>query len=312
MIRIFALGLLALLTFGQPVAAQTGITAHENLPYVAGSTNALQQLNLFIPAGDLERDERRPLLIWIGGGAWSYVDRHMETDVSRRIAAQGIAVAAVGHRLSPATWQNPDQTEGVEHPAHIEDIAAALKWLWDKADTYKIDRNRIYVGGFSSGAHLAALLVSDLSFIEKHGLSADAIKGVIAIGGSYDIPDYHRAFAQGSRPELAHLHVEAVFGANAERQRAASPALYAETITTPMLLMSDRRTYYYTRIFEEALVDAGKENLEVIHVRNLDHGPLWRNLSRAENSAYRDRVVSFVRNGLAGTQTDTSAPENGG
>ena len=298
MIREFAWVLIALLAASQMAVASNGLTVQDDIPYIEGSKNDLQKLNLFLPDGD----QAKPILIWIGGGAWSYVDRHMESDVSRRIAADGIAVAAVGHRLSPAIWHNPDQTQGVQHPAHIKDIAAAVRWVWDNARSHNIDRERIFVGGFSSGAHLAALLVADPAFLAEHELSVDTINGVVAVSGTYDIPDYHRAFARGRRPELAVEHVEAVFSADAERQLAASPARYAETIRAPILLMSDRRTYNYTRIFEQALVDAGNDRFEAVHVRGLDHGPLWQNLSRDQNSPYRDRIVSFILHGLTGAE----------
>ncbi|MEM9234733.1 MAG: alpha/beta hydrolase, partial [Pseudomonadota bacterium] len=242
--------ILVMASICQAVAAMPSQT-YPDLPYASeDDPNDLQRLNLIVP----ERDEAMPLLIWIGGGAWSYVDRHQEMNLVQKIADSGIVVASVGHRLSPATWQDPTKTEGVQHPAHIEDIAAATGWLLLHSDEYKIDRNRVYVGGFSSGAHLAALLVSDPKYLLENGFSTDDIHGVIAFGGAYDIPDYHRAFAEGSRPHFAVEHVEAVFGSDREGMIAASPITYAEDLVTPMLLVSDRNTYNYTRLYEDALV----------------------------------------------------------
>src|SRR5688572_11040411 len=62
---------------------------------------ANHKLNIVIP----KEVEQPPLLIWIGGGAWSYVNRNIEMDLARKVPKKGIAVASVSHRLSPATWK---------------------------------------------------------------------------------------------------------------------------------------------------------------------------------------------------------------
>ena len=108
----------------QVALGQSALTEHHDLLYVptdAVEADSVQRLNLVLPT-DVEQP---PLLLWIGGGAWSYVNRAMEMDIARRMAAEGMAVASVGHRLSAAVWQNPALDEGVQHPAHIEDIASA-------------------------------------------------------------------------------------------------------------------------------------------------------------------------------------------
>ncbi len=96
--------------------AQTEIIELKNLAYTESidlPQDSLQQLNLVVPQSD-----KPPLLIWIGGGAWSYGDRNLEMDIARQFAHEGIAVAAVGHRLSPAIWKNPSLISGIQHPAH--------------------------------------------------------------------------------------------------------------------------------------------------------------------------------------------------
>jgi len=65
---------------------------------IGDERDSLQMLNLLVP----DTQKSAPLLLWIGGGAWSYVDRNMEMNFAENLAAQGIAVASVGHRLSPA------------------------------------------------------------------------------------------------------------------------------------------------------------------------------------------------------------------
>jgi hypothetical protein len=177
----------------------------------------------------------------------------------------------------------------------MEDIAASFKWLVDHSSEYGYNAQKIFVGGFSSGAHLAALLGMDIQYLKSHGLSFDNIAGIIAISGAYDIAGYHEVFATGNSPELAVQHVESVFGATKEGWNAASPSTYIDELILPMLLMTDNRVDRYTRSFDEALRLKHYEDVDVVYVGGLDHGPLWRDIGKAVHSRYRDMMTSFIR-----------------
>jgi len=251
--------------------------------------DTLQRLNLVLP----ENIDSFPLMVWIGGGAWSYVNRHMEMNLARRFAENGIAVASVGHRLSSALWQDSTHNGGAQHPDHIEDVAAAFKWLYDHASEYGYDQEKIFVGGFSSGAHLAALLCLDEKYLKKHGLSKKNVRGVIPVSGTYDVQDYYNAFINGSRPELAVTHVQSVFGESEAEFKDASPTSYLDNLSVPMLLLTDNYVYRYTNFFEEALAETEFRNFDILYVYQLSHGDLWRNLA-AEKSTYRNIITDFI------------------
>lgn len=262
-----------------------------DLRYVEGeNSDSLQMLNLVLPS----KLDSFPLLIWIGGGAWSYGDRNMEMGIARKFAEKGIAVASVGHRLSPAIWKDSTLNTGIQHPKHIEDIAAAFSWLYDHASEYGYDKNNIFVGGYSSGGHLAALLSLDKQYLEKFGLSMKNIKGVIPIAGAYDISNYHQAFLNGSRKELADLHVKAVFGDTEEDFSAASPTSFLDQISVPILLISENNSFNYTKIFEDKIRETDFRDFQVLHVHRLGHAGLWKNLA-ADNSVYRDFIIGFIK-----------------
>ena len=257
------------------------------------SVDTIQKLNLIFPKGV----EQFPLLIWIGGGAWSYVDRNVEMDLARKFAEEGIAVASIGHRLSPAIWRDSTLNKGIKHPAHAKDVAAAMKWLYDNADSYGYDKQSIFIGGFSSGAHLAALIGLDHQYLEEVGLPKDIIKGMIPISGTYDIMNYHDVFKNGNNPELAVSHVEAVFGDTTEDFINASPTTYLNNLGIPMLLISDNAIDRYTRFFEEKLKQTDFVAFETIYVPDLNHAELWRNLSFDASSEYRKAIVQFIKRG---------------
>ncbi len=237
-----------------------------------------------------------PLLVWIGGGAWSYVDKDQEMALARRLAEQGIAVASVGHRLSPAVWRDPALDRGIQHPAHIEDIANAFAWLWKHAPEYSYDRDAIFLGGFSSGAHLAALLCMDGRRLDRVGLSTQNIRGVIPISGTYDIADYHQTFLESEQQQhLAEQHVEAVFGDRPEDFRDASPTTYLDQLSVPMLIIADRDLDRYTRLFEERIREVTFDDTVVVHVHGLGHSALWRDISHEPQSFCRDLIVDFIQ-----------------
>ncbi|BCS13070.1 hypothetical protein ALUC_51116A [Aspergillus luchuensis] len=57
-------------------------------------------------------------------------------------------VVSVDYRLAP---ENP-------HPAAIQDAITALRWVCQTNLTHEFDKSKIYVGGTSAGANLAAVL----------------------------------------------------------------------------------------------------------------------------------------------------------
>ncbi|RKN83233.1 alpha/beta hydrolase [Ulvibacterium marinum] len=278
------------ISFGQ----SEDFTVYNDLSYLSKesvSNDSLQRLNLVLPSNK----ENYPLLIWIGGGAWSYGDRNQEMDLAKRFAAQGIAVASIGHRLSPATWRDSTLDKGIQHPRHIEDVAASVKWLHDNADTYGYDKGAFFIGGYSSGAHLSALISLDNTYLNQVGLSIEIFKGVIPISGTYDIVDYHNVFLNGGRPELAKLHVEAVFGSTDKDFKNASPVTYLKNLSIPMLLISDNTLYNYSKLFEEKIRETEFRDMQVLYSYDLSHGELWKNISLSEKSIYRAVIVNFIK-----------------
>ncbi len=279
------------------LTGQYQLIEHSDISYLPPTkveVDSLQRLNLVLPEGV----DSPPLFIWIGGGAWSVVNRHQEMGVARGIAKEGIAVASIGHRLSSAVWIRPDLDHGVKFPAHVEDLAAAIKWLYDHADEYGYDQNRIFVGGFSSGAHLTAMVTLDPQYLEAHGLSTDIIKGLVPVSGGYDIPQYREVL--GESPDFAHLqeqHVDAVFGSSKEEWDLASPTKYLDNLSAPWLMLADNDVHVYNTYFESYLRENSDfRDIEIIYVYSKTHAELWRDIAGTGESVYRDRIVRFIMN----------------
>ncbi len=263
------------------------------IPYYQGPVydSANHKLNLVVPKGV----KTPPLLVWIGGGAWSYVNRDKEMDVARKFAQKGIAVASLGHRLSAATWKDPALNKGIKHPEHVRDVARAIKFLHVNAGKYGYAPGKLFVGGYSSGGHLSALVAMDGQYLANEGLSKNIIKGVIPIAGTYDVAHYHEVLAAANGRAFADNHVGSVFGLTKGEFEKYSPTTYVDSLSAPMLLISETNTFKYTRVFEDRLRAREYKALEVLHIHRLNHGELWKHLSFAPQSIYREMIEDFIR-----------------
>jgi len=270
----------------------TGFKEIYNIPYTQAKRkidNPNQRLNLVLP----QSVDKAPLLIWIGGGAWTWVNRNREMNIARNFAKDGIAVASVGHRLSMDWTDSTAVATDIQHPNHVEDIAAATKWLIENAGDYNYDTEHIFVGGFSSGAHVSAMLALDDSFLKAHGLNKENIKGVIPVGGAYDIPHYHQVLLESRISDQADGHIHSVFGDTEKQLETASATSYLHNLSAPMLLISDTSLVAYTKVFEEAIQQTNFQELEVHHA-NLSHGDLWTDLGNPTESKYRHLLINFI------------------
>jgi arylformamidase len=71
-------------------------------------------------------------------------------------------------------------------PSREQQVCRAVAWVYRNAARFDGDPNRLYIGGQSSGGHLAAVaLTTDWQC--DFGLPADIIKGGMCISGMYDL-----------------------------------------------------------------------------------------------------------------------------
>jgi arylformamidase len=67
-----------------------------------------------------------------------------------------------------------------------DQVLRAIAWVYDNATHLGIDPNQLYIGGQSSGGHLAAVALTT-DWPREFGLPANIIKGGICISGMYDL-----------------------------------------------------------------------------------------------------------------------------
>ena len=67
-----------------------------------------------------------------------------------------------------------------------DQVSRAVAWVYKNAARFDADPNRLYVGGQSSGGHLAAVALTT-DWQRQFDLPADIIKGGMCISGMYDL-----------------------------------------------------------------------------------------------------------------------------
>jgi arylformamidase len=109
---------------------------------------------------------RAPLFVFIHGGYWQRNDKDMFAFLADGPRAHGIDVAVVGYTLAPEARLTDI----------VGEIRQALSVLRERADEFGFDRDRLFVGGWSAGGHLTAI-VSD----------HPAFRGGLPISGIFDL-----------------------------------------------------------------------------------------------------------------------------
>ncbi len=216
-----------------------------------------------------------PLLVFIHGGGWSIGDKSLAIGAKAdHFIARGFAFASLNYRLVPKAT--------VEQQA--ADVAAAIAWLRAHAAEQGIDPGRIVVMGHSAGAHLAALVASDPSFLVAAKVPFAALKGAVLLDGAgYDVP------AQMTSPRnIVGGMYSAAFGTDPARQKALSPFYHAAApnaaawLILPVAKRSDSTAQ--SQVLAAALNRSGSR-ATVTPIPDSSHAQLNENLGTAGDFA---------------------------
>ena len=139
-----------------------------------------QRLNVYAPRGA----KGAPIVLFFHRGEWTKGDKSEVSYKPKFLNENGIVFISANYRLSPA----------VTHPAHINDVAAAVRWAHDHAAEFGGSAKRIVVMGHSAGCHLVTLLALDPRYLAAVRLRPADLCGVVAwSGGAYDLVEKVKA-----------------------------------------------------------------------------------------------------------------------
>ncbi len=147
-----------------------------DIPYVQNG-HERHVLDIYTP--EKTTDNSLPVMFWIHGGGWQQGDK---TDVGLKpqvLTERGFVFVSTNYRLLP----------DVKMDVLIRDVAKSFGWVHRNIAKYGGDPKRIFVGGHSAGAQLAALICTDDRYLKEEGVSFDVLRGCVPVDGdTYDIP----------------------------------------------------------------------------------------------------------------------------
>ena len=221
-------------------------------------------------------------MVFIHGGSWIRGDKSNLRKAPLLIQwflQRGFVVAAPNFRRATL----PGASRAVTYREQAMDIAYALAWLHQHVAEYEVTETGILLVGYSSGAHLAALITTDTSYLNAVGLSPREIQGVILLDvHAYDVP-YALKLMKGSIvahniPLIRHL-----FGATEEQQRLASPAYYAPSAPVPPTLIISVGPSSVVGSVGYITFHAAQHYAQVL--RNSGHRVVWKHFDHEDHSS---------------------------
>ena len=145
---------------GEPKRFSYGPTSHEGLDlYPAKRPNA-------------------PIHVYIHGGAW-------RGGAAKDSAGPAELFVHSGAHYIAIDFINVLEAKGDLMPM-ADQVRRAVAWVYKNAQSFAGDPQRLYISGFSSGAHLGGVvLVTDWQ--KDFGLPKDVVKGGVLCSGMYDL-----------------------------------------------------------------------------------------------------------------------------
>ncbi len=171
---------------------------------------AIEHLDLY-PA----RAAESPICVFFHGGAWRTGDAKTHAFAAEMFVGAGIHFASVD-------FDNVIATNGDLMPI-ADQVRRAVAWVYKNASSVGANPRRVYVAGHSSGAHLAAVVLTT-DWAGSFALPSDIVRGGILSSGMYDLHPV-RLSARSDYVRFTDAAVEAL-----------SPQRHVDRLTCPILV----------------------------------------------------------------------------
>lgn len=169
------------------VISTRGLNVTQNLRYGPAPRNVM---DVYAP----QNAQNAPVVLFIHGGSWQGGDKDGHKFVGVSLARAGYVTGVMNYRLAPEH----------RYPDYVQDAAAALKVLRDRAQSYGGGPDNLFVMGHSAGGFNAVEVVDNARWLKEAGVPVGAVRGVIGVAGpySYDFRQFPSrvAFPEGGDP----------------------------------------------------------------------------------------------------------------
>ncbi|BCN31065.1 alpha/beta hydrolase [Anaeromicropila herbilytica] len=227
--------------------------------------NCKRHLQLIIPYKRNWTDNTKyPLILFIPGSAWHRQEMYNNIPARSELAKRGFAVAEVQYRESDLDI----------FPAQVIDAKKAIRFIHSLAEQFHLDMDHIFIGGDSSGGHIALLTGLTAAYGE---LDLDAeynipckVNGIISYCAPTDmflsegdgpIEDLLGTDDVNKVPELAKSASCATY---LSKERSIPPILMVHGVQDGLVSIENSRNFF------EKLKEYDKE-VEYYEVENEDH-----------------------------------------
>jgi acetyl esterase/lipase len=242
-----------------------------------------QKLDVYAPKGA----KGAAIVIFIHGGEWTKGDKSAVSFKPKFLNENGIVMVSINYRLSPAAM----------HPAHVSDVASAIRWVREHAKEFGGDPSKIVLMGHSAGCHLATLTTLDPRHLAREKLTPKDVCGVVAwSGGMYDLVD--RAKGEGLYPK----YIRQAFGETEDKWRDASPIAHVGDAPMPAFLFVSIEKGNASHKAAESMVELIKQKkgqAKSVLIEGRDHF-MANHMIGAPDDKTGEVLLSFVRKVTAG------------
>ena len=155
----------------------------------------------------------RGVVVFVHGGTWDSGDKSDYPFLADTFTENGYTTVVVNYRLVP----------DITFPSYAEDLALALNWVAERTELFGSER--LFLMGHSAGAHIAALVTFDETYLAPYG--GVPITGFIGLAGPYDFLP----------PQPDAVRTRAALGPETNWQ-ATQPINFVDGTEAPALLMT--------------------------------------------------------------------------
>ena len=253
-----------------PAPLPASVQIVRDVPY---GSDARQRFDVYLP----EHPKDAPVIFMVHGGAWRYGYKSAHTVVDNKVArwvAKGFVFISTDYRLLP-------EADPIEQ---ARDVARALSSAQDQAASWGADRSKFILMGHSAGAHLVALLATDIALTPNTEITPWL--GIVELdSAAIDVV----SIMQGRHMGL----YDAAFGRDPRYWKAASPLSAMTSATRPIFAVCSTRRVESCRHAHRA---AGKAKTLGVQFTVLEKDFSHREINQrlGEDARYTAEVESFM------------------
>jgi pectinesterase len=164
----------------------------------------------------------------------------MNTPMAQVLASRGFVVVSAEYRLSLEA----------KYPAAVHDLKAAIRWMRAHAREYKIDPDRIAIGGASAGGQLASLIGTTYgqSAFEGqlgYGEYSSQVQAVVDMDGLLDFTAPESLALKRNDYSADVLWLEGYYDTIPDKWRQASALFWVSQTSPPFLFINSSQTRFH-------------------------------------------------------------------